>query len=99
MKKFSLILMTLMMSLTVFATEFTGKILNLNQDEEGMKVVLQEDSVNTAAAVLLYLNSKSKDFAQTIADLNHAKESAAKVRITTTDDSLAQIIKIQVLNK
>jgi hypothetical protein len=96
MKKSLLVLVTLMMASSVFAREFTGQILNLNQDEEGMKVVVQEEKQSNSP-VLLYLDSKSKDFTKTVAELNEAKTKEVKVKITTTNDSLAQIIKVQVL--
>lgn len=96
MKKSLLVLTTLMMASSVFASEFTGRIINLNQDEEGMKVVVQEEKAS-ADPVLLYLDNKTKDFAKTIADLKVAKEKEETVKITTTNDSLAQITKIQVL--
>ena len=96
MKKSLLVLVTLMMVSSVFAGEFTGQILNLNQDEEGMKVVVQEE-IQSNSPVLLYLDSKSKDFTKTVAELKAAKAKAEIVKITTTNDSLAQIIKVQVL--
>lgn len=96
MKKSLLVLTTLMMTSSVFAGEFTGQIINLNQDEEGMKVVVQEEKTSSSP-ILLYLDSKSKDFAKTIADLKVAKQNADTVKITATNDSLAQITKIQVL--
>ncbi len=65
MKKVLLVLVTLMMASSVFAGEFTGQILNLNQDEEGMKVVVQED-IQSNSPVLLYLDSKFKDFTKTV---------------------------------
>ena len=96
MKKSLLVLATLMMGSMVFAGEFTGRILNLNPDEEGMKVVVQEEKESNSP-VLLYLDNKSKDYAKTIGDLKVAKENADKVKITTTNDSMAQITKIQIL--
>jgi hypothetical protein len=96
MKKSLLVLATLMMASSVFANEFIGRIINLNQDEEGMKVVMQEDKTS-ADPVLLYLDNKTKDFSKTIADLKVAKENEEKVKITTTNDSLAKITKIQIL--
>ena len=96
MKKSLLVLATLMMASSVFAAEFTGRILNLNPDEEGMKVVMQEEKESNSP-VLLYLDNKSQDYAKTISDLKVAKENADKVKITTTNDSLAQITKIQIL--
>jgi hypothetical protein len=97
MKKILLVLATLMMFSSVFAGEFTGRILNLNPDEQGMKVVLLDEKDHSP--VLLYLDNQSKDFAKSIADLKLAKENAEKVKITATNDDLAQIIKIQVLGK
>ena len=96
MKKSLLVVTTLMMASSVFADVFTGTIINLNQDEEGMKVVIQEVK-QSSAPVLLYLDNKSKDFTKTIADLKTAKANDDTVKITVTNDSLAQITKIQVL--
>lgn len=96
MKKSVLVLTTIMMASSVFAAEFTGQILNLNQDEEGMKVVVQEKT-QSESPVLLYLDRKSKDFTKTVAELKEAKAKDETVKITTTNDSLAQITKVQVL--
>lgn len=96
MKIFLLVLATLMMVTSAFAIEFTGQIINLNQDEEGMKVVVQEIK-QSDSPVLLYLNSKSKDFTKTVAELKQAKAKDSKVKITTTNDNLAQITQVQVL--
>lgn len=96
MKKNLLVLVTLMMASSVFAGEFTGKVINLNQDEEGMKVVVQEEK-QSSSPVLLYLDSKSKDFTKTVTELKEAKAKEETVKITTTNDSLAQITKVQVL--
>ena len=98
MKKSLLVLLTLMLASSVFAGEFTGKILNLNPDEQGMKVVLQEEKAGDSP-VLLYLDNQSKDFVKNVNDLKAAKENAIKVKLTATNDDLAQITKIQVLGK
>ncbi|MBC7457718.1 MAG: hypothetical protein H7235_05535 [Bdellovibrionaceae bacterium] len=98
MKKILLVFATLMMAVSVFATEFTGRIISLNQDEEGMKVIVQVEKVSNSS-IILYLDSKSKDFVKTIADLKVAKEKSETVKITATNDSLVQITKIQVMGK
>jgi hypothetical protein len=98
MKKSLLVLLTLMIASSVFAGEFTGRILNLNQDEDGMKVVMELDKESNSP-VLLYLDNKSKDFSKSIADLKAAKENADKVQITTMNGGLAQITQIKVLGK
>lgn len=97
MKKSLLILAALMMTSSVFANEITGRIINLNPDEEGMKVIVQE-SKQSNSPILLYLDRNSKDFLKTISDLKVAKENDDIVKITVTNDSLAQITKIQVLS-
>ncbi len=96
MKKSLLVLATVMMASTTFANVFTGRVINLNQDEEGMKVVMQE-AKQSDSPVLLYLDNKSKDFAKTVAELKEAKANEETVKITTTNDSLAQITKVEVL--
>ncbi len=98
MKKSLLVLLTLMMASSLLAEEFTGRIINLNPDEEGMKVVLELDKESNSP-VLLYLDNKSKDFSKSISELKAAKEQADKVQITTINGDLAQITKIKVLGK
>lgn len=96
MKKSLLILATLMMTTSVFAAEYTGRVTRLNQDEEGTKVVLQEEKENHPA-VLLYLDNKSKDYSQKMSDLKLANENATKILVKTTDCDMKYILKIQAL--
>lgn len=98
MKKGFLVLTTLLMATSVFANEFTGTIINLNQDEDGMKVVIQEEKKSNSP-VLLYVDNKTKDFSKTVAELKQAKANEETVKVTATNDSLAEITKIQVLGK
>ena len=98
MKKSLIVLATLVTASSVFAGEFTGRIITLNQDDEGMKVIMQQ-SKESSSPVLLYLDNKSKDFTQTIENLKAAKENADKVKITVTNDKLTQITKIQFLDQ
>lgn len=98
MKNFLLVITSLVMTSTAFAGDFTGRIITLNQDEEGMKVIVQQTK-ESSAPVLLYLDSKSKDFTQTIENLKAAKENSDKVKITVINDSSGKITKIQVLDQ
>ena len=98
MKNFLLVITSLFMTSSVFAGDFTGRIITLNQDEEGMKVIVQQTK-ESSAPVLLYLDSKSKDFTQTIENLKAAKENSDKVKITVTNNSSGKITKIQVLDQ
>ncbi len=98
MKKSLVVLASLVAASSVFAGEFTGRIITLNQDDEGMKVIMQQ-SKESGSPVLLYLDNKSKDFTQTIENLKAAKENADKVKITVTNDKSTKITKIQVLGQ
>lgn len=94
MKKITSIILTLSLSLAAFAGEITGKIMNLRADEEGMKVIVQAADASVSIA---YLPNNSDDFLNTVKTLKAAKDSSSKIRLTTKDNELAEVIGVKVL--
>ncbi len=98
MKKNLVLLLTMTIASTTFASQITGRIMNLVQDEEGMKIIIQQGKLS-ATPVMLYLDSKSQNFANTISSLKLAKDNSDQVQISTVNGTLEQITNIKVLGK
>ena len=98
-----LVLLMNMFLSTGYAKEFKGSIINFVQDDEGVKVILDnKDAVKESVKKqpqICYLRNDHPNFAEILMKIQEWKLNQSVIRVNSNDDQMPLIKEISELKK
>lgn len=94
MKKILLIVMFTFASVLAQAKTFKAFVLNMVQDDEGVKVLTQDPQVESVKPVSVYLRNDHKQFDEIMEILKLSKSKKMALQFSTEVDGVQVITKV-----
>lgn len=94
MKKILLIVMFTFVSVLAQAKTFKAFVLNMVQDDEGVKVLTQDPQVESIKPISVYLRNDHKQFDEIMEILKVSKNKKMTLQFSTETDGVQVITKV-----